>query len=165
MITLKVLLISLTTTRTQQRQAAHSLRWSRVLNQQELLLYSWCVQRTILSNLPHQMPGSSVSLVDPVLSFVHLADKYQLLLTLTIIIIAAVLSVPSYPHPPCTCILYYTDQTVDDFETIDLPVLGLTNQVGQLLREISAVSQHQWLYIELIALVTKGGWPCPGSES
>ena len=35
----------------------------------------------------------------------------------------------------------FIDQTVDDFEVIDLPVLGLTNQVGQILRDAAAVSQ------------------------
>ena len=39
-------------------------------------------------------------------------------------------------------ILYFSDQTVDDFEIIDLAVLGVTNQVGEILRDIAAVSQH-----------------------
>ena len=37
---------------------------------------------------------------------------------------------------------FVLDQTVDDFETVDLPVLGLTNQVGQLLRDVPEVSKH-----------------------
>ena len=42
----------------------------------------------------------------------------------------------------------FSDQTVDDFEIIDLPVLGLTNQVGEILRDIVAVSQlHHCSYI------------------
>ena len=51
--------------------------------------------------------------------------------------------------------LFYTflDQTVDDFETIDLPVLGLTNQVGQLLRDIAAVSQHT-LTVNFLTIAT-----------
>ncbi len=45
------------------------------------------------------------------------------------------------------------DQTVDDFEIVDLPVLGLTNQVGQMLRDISAVSKNLTFNLILLATV------------
>ena len=44
-------------------------------------------------------------------------------------------------------ILYFSDQTVDDFEIIDLAVLGVTNQVGEILRDIAVSRHHHCSYI------------------